>query len=185
MILVLLDAAGDTHARHVRSNAGVRIGAACVWQALLPGTSAASIIFPRIGVLGFDAYLEGRRRRYAKLSTTLPAARSTFDVYLEDGRLFYVRTPCVPADTDAPFFVHVRPVFLGDLPSYRRQFGIYALDFRFGGFDPNWRSGLGDIFDGVCMATLELPDYPIANIATGQYAPGGAGLWRVDIAIDG
>ena len=110
----------------------------------------------------------------------LPAARSTFDVYLEDGTLTYIKNPCVQADTEAPFFVHVWPAHVGDLRPPRRRLGFEALDFRIGAWNPSWRTA-GDIFDGVCMATLALPDYPIANIATGQHTPGGGSLWRVDI----
>ena len=180
--VVPLDAARD---RHTRRADGVRVGDACLWQAPLPDYAVAKLIFPYIGAFASDAHLEERRRRYAKLANTTPTARSTFDVYLQDGMLLYVKTPCVQEDTEVPFFVHVRPAHLSDIPRLRRRHGFDTLDFRFDGIDPHWHYASGDIFDGVCLATLELPGYPIANIATGQYAPGGAGLWRVDIAIDG
>ena len=160
---------------------GVRVGDACLWQVPLPAHAVAKMLFPHIGALASDAHVEERRRRHARLKATPPLARSTFDVYMEDGTLFYIKTPCVPADTEAPFFVHVRPKHVGDLPRLRRPHGFDTLDFRFGGFDAHWNYAVSDIFDGVCMATLELPDYPVASIATGQYIRGGDSLWRVEV----
>ena len=181
MTVIPLDA---MHGRRAHRALGVRLGDACLWQAPLPDQPIAKILIHGIGALASDAHLEERRRRYAKLAATPPAARSTFDVYLADGTLFYVKAPCLPADIEAPFFTHVRPVRLGDIPRSRhrhRQHGFEALDFRFGGFDRQWQYAASDIFDDVCLATLDLPDYPIASIASGQYAPGGDVLWRVDI----
>ena len=160
---------------------GVRVDDACLWRATLPDYAVARIIFPGIGTLASDAHLEERRHHHAALAATPPAARSTFDVYLQDGTLVYVKTPCVEADTEAPFFVHVRAKHLGDLPRSRRRHGFEALDFRFSGVNPHWRQTSGDIFDGTCMATLELPAYPITGVATGQYTADGASLWRVDV----
>ena len=180
MTVVPLDAARD---RLTRRSDGVRVNDACLWQVPLPDYPIAKMLFPRIGALASDAHLEERRRHYAALSATPPTARSTFDVYLRDRTLLYVKNPCGQEDAEAPFFVHVRPEHPSDLPRARRGLGFDALDFRFGGVDAHWRYASGDIFDGICMAALELPDYPLANIATGQYAPGGASLWRVEIAI--
>ena len=178
MTVVPLEAGrGDTQV----SARGVRVGDACLWRALLPDFPIAKMLFPRIGSLASAAHLEDRRRRYAELSATPPAARSTFDVYLEDGTLLYIKTPCVQEDTQAPFFVHVHPVHAGDLHRSRRPHGFDTLDFRFGSLDPHWRDASGDVFDDVCMATLELPDYPVASVTTGQYVPGGASLWRVEV----
>ena len=157
MIVVPLDAAHAEQRFRVQAD-GVRVGDACLWRAPLPEYAIAKILLSGgIGALVSDGWREERRRRHAAISAGPPAARSTFDVYLEDGALTYIKSPCVRADTEAPFFVHVVPCSLAIFPSIA-----------------------SDIFDGVCMATLELPDYPIANVATGQYTPDG-GLWRVDI----
>ena len=180
MIVVPQDAARAHQQFFVR---GVRVGGACLWHRALPEYAIGKILFfDDIGTLVSDAWLQESRRRHAAISAGPPAARSTFDVYLEDGALFYIRTPCVRADTEAPFFVHVSPVHLGDLHYLRRRHGFDALDFRFGVSERTMmRIVPGDIFDDICMATLELPDYAIANIATGQYTPGGGDLWRVNI----
>ena len=168
--------------RRTRRADGVRVGAACLWQARLPDYAIAKLLFPRIGVLVSEAHIEQRRRRYAKLAAEPPLVRSTFNLHMENRTLHYVKAPCVRADTEAPFFVHVRPVHLGDLPQFRRRHGFDAMDFRWNSVDPSWHHASGDIFDGVCMATLALPAYRVASIATGQYAD-GAGLWRVDFAV--
>ena len=179
MSVVLLDSNRDrTHAGFAH---GVRVGDACLWRTPLPARPIAKIIFPYMGALASDAHIEERRRQHRALSAMPPAARSTFDVYLDDGTLIYVKTPCVQEDTQAPFFVHVRPVHAGDLHRSRRPHGFDTLDFRFGGLDPHWNYAVSDIFDDVCMATLELPDYPIASVATGQYVPGSASLWNVEV----
>ena len=186
MTVVPLDAASGGHTEHYTKHytqraRGVRVGGACLWQAPMPDHGVAKLLFPDIGALASDAHLEERRHRYATVAATQPLARSTFDVYREGGTLIYVKTPCVPADTEAPFFVHVRPAHHGDLPRSRLRLGFNALDFRFGGFDPHWHYVSSDIFDGICMATLNLPDYPLSGISTGQYLRGGASLWRVEI----
>ena len=178
MTLVPLDA--DRPRQTFRAD-GVRVDDACLWQTPLPEYAIAKLLFPGIGALASDAYLQERRRLHAAVSATPAAARSTFDLYLEDGTLFYVKTPCVQADTEAPFFVHVRPAHLDDIPHVRRRLGFEALDFRFGSVETSWHYAAGDIFDGVCMATLALPNYPMASIATGQYAGAGDNLWRVNI----
>ena len=92
-----------------------------------------------------------------------PALRSTFDVYLNEGRLIYVKDPCVPADTEATFFLALYPVDVNDLPDRSRPHGFDNLDFDFHLF--------GRVFDGRCAATVALPEYAIATIGTGQYVP--------------
>ena len=163
-----------------RRTNGVRVGAACLWQASLPDYPIAKLHFHHIGRLVSDAYLEGRRRLRTALADTPPVARSTFDVYLDDRTLIYLKTPCAKADTEASFFVHIQPADERDLPNHRRQHGFDAQDFRWDSVNPQWRTALGDIFDGSCLATWVLPAYPIASIATGQYRAGEGDLWRVD-----
>ncbi len=92
-----------------------------------------------------------------------PAIRSTFDVYLSDNTLTYVREPCARADVEAWFFLHLHPVDVNDLPDYRKRHGFDNLDFHF--------DQRGLIFDGRCMAAADLPEYAIARVSTGQYVP--------------
>ena len=100
---------------------------------------------------------------YNELASGEPALRSTFDVYLNEGRLIYVKDPCASADTEAMFFLALYPVDVNDLPYHRQRHGFDNLDFRF--------DNRGVMFDGRCAATVALPQYAIATIGTGQYVP--------------
>ena len=118
--------------------------------------------------------LELCREERRRLESSAPTARSTFDVYLQDGALSYLKAPCEPQDYEAPFFRYVYPVDPNDrTPNYRQA-----------GFHPTARalrlSQLGAAFDDACLMTAILPDYPIAAIQTGQRA-GGETLWEVSI----
>ena len=118
------------------------------------------------------AYL---RETYAALSDNQPAARGVFDLYRQDDRLVYLRESCVAADTAAAFFLHIIPQDIADLPAERRPAGFANRDFAF--------AHRGGPFDGKCLATALLPDYPIAAIRTGQYAAGRGELWAVVLVV--
>ena len=112
---------------------------------------------------------------YQSIVSNEPAARSEFDLYIDGGNLYYVKEPCGDADTDVGFFLHVFPEDLDDLPEHRRQHGFDNLDF---GFDVR-----GVLFDGKCTAAVDLPQYGIARIATGQF-DGAGRIWEVEFAPD-
>ena len=92
-----------------------------------------------------------------------PSARGAFDLFYvprhlrRDSRraLRYVREPCTWDDV-------------------RRRSGFANLDFEFG--------ERGALVDGACVATVELPDYGIARMRTGQFEPSGGVAWRVELA---
>ena len=105
-----------------------------------------------------------------------PAAQSDFDVYMRGGVLAYLKEPCSEGDTDARFFLHIIPTDPADLPTDRREFGFANFDFRFA--DHGARSG------DICVATLDLPDYPIERIRTGQFVSGDGAVWRVEFAAE-
>ena len=116
---------------------------------------------------------------YAALVSGEPAIRSTFDVYLSENTLTYVKEPCAPADTEAQFFLALYPVDGADLPATRQQHGFDNLDFRFG--------ERGVVFGGKCMATVALPEYAVTRISTGQYVPVESGfnnLWEGEIHLE-
>ena len=104
-----------------------------------------------------------------------PAARATFDVYLKDGALHYVKEDCGPADAEAQFFLHFFPVDGHDLPAHRRRYGFDNRDFPFA-----WRGGF---FDGKCMTQAPLPGYPVARVRTGQFVRGEGQLWKLEIPL--
>ena len=101
------------------------------------------------------------------------ALRSVFDVYLVGKRLMYFRQPCRPDDNDAPFFLHVVPVDERDLPGGRRQHGFDNLDFR---MEERVMAG------GRCTAVRRLPDYPVAEVRTGQFTGEGR-LWEGEVVV--
>ena len=104
---------------------------------------------------------------------------AAFRVYLQgDGPwLRYVRDACAAADAEPRFFLHLTPRDLADLPPHRRRHGFDNLDFSFA------KAG-GKLWQGQCRAQIRLPDYPIAHLRTGQYAPYAAGeLWVGEYAF--
>ena len=110
---------------------------------------------------------------YQSIVSNDPATRSKFDLYLDGGKLYYVKEPCGDEDAVAPFFLHVYPTNENDLPGDRRQHGFDNLDF---GFDVR-----GVVFDGKCAAAAPLPKYGIARIVTGQFDDSGR-VWEVEVA---
>ena len=105
-----------------------------------------------------------------------PIAESRFDLYLRDNALTYLKAPCAEGDANARFLLHIFPADPADLLVDRREFGFANLDFQF--------AYHGAYVDGICVATRDLPDYPIARVRTGQNAAasGGDG-WRADINL--
>lgn len=116
------------------------------------------------------------RRKYGMLEENLPgwwlpwapspdklAIRSSFDVYLHDGWLIYVKEGCTPADFDKRFFLHVRPVDDRDLPPDRLAHGFDNLDAGY------------RIDETACTAWRKLPSYAIERIETGQFSIDGNG----------
>ena len=111
----------------------------------------------------------------AAKSSGEPIIRSDFDVYMEGGALTYLKAPCAESDTRGRFFLSVHPADVADLPEARRELGHDGLNFDFA---PD-----GIIFADKCMIRRELPDYPIAKIETGQWTPGGGGIWAGEAAV--
>ena len=101
-----------------------------------------------------------------------PVAQSHFDLYLRDSALTYLKTPCAEADTRARFFLHITPADPAALPAAARERGFANLDFHF----PDHGIRAADI----CLATLDLPAYPIHRIRTGQFVSGESAIWRAE-----
>ena len=101
--------------------------------------------------------------------------RDRFNVYLTDySSLIYVKEPCNSADISEGFFVHVIPVDSRDLPEHRQQYDFDSLDFAF--LDRG-------ITDGRrCAAVLDLPDYDIAHLRTGQFTDQGP-TWQDEFSF--
>ena len=111
-----------------------------------------------------------------KQNDVKPAVRSVFNVYIDDGELIYAKSPCTDADHDARFFLHLTPADVSDLPEERRESGFDNLDF-------NLRDRGGES-DGACFAAVDLPEYRIASISTGQFTSVGH-IWSEEFEIKG
>ena len=109
-----------------------------------------------------------------------PSIHSTFDVYLSEDMLIYVKEPCSAEDVQETFFVHVFPVDVDDLPARHQRRGFDNLDFRF--------THQGVRSAERCVALRELPDYDFNDIHTGQYLiredGSTARLWTGEIRVD-
>ncbi len=122
--------------------------------------------------------------RYRAVVAVPPVARSAFALYLEGRTLTYVKAGCQRADTRGRFFLHVFPRDRGVLAAARRSLGFAVLDFS---FDDWWRHAMPHVqqaarFADKCLATVQLPAYPLARLRTGQVAGAGGG-WAVDVAL--
>ena len=115
--------------------------------------------------------VERLRRRGAE-----PVIRSYFDVYSDDGRLVYVRDSCSVSDAAAKFFLHVMPLSVDDLPPSRVEYGFDNLGFVL--------ETHGSMSDGMCVAGLEMPNYDIKRITTGQWdTESQHNLWKEEFSI--
>ena len=152
---------------------GLTFDGKCMVIITLPDYPISSIATGQFNDDGriWDVRFEDWRARYGAIMTSQPAARSVFDVYLGEDELTYIKEPCGEADTQARFFLHVRPLDRNDLSGNRRQYGFDNLDFDF--------DDRGRMFDGKCMVTVTLPDYSNADISTGQFADEGQ-LWKAE-----
>ena len=115
--------------------------------------------------------IEPSRSAYQSIRSGRPAGRSHFDMYLHGSggtginTLSYVKESCSWRDVRGPFFLNITPVDPDDLAEDLAQRGFESRNFDF-----HDESGLR--FYGVCMVTVDLPDYEIASITTGQLALG-------------
>ena len=193
------------------SNSGVRLGQRCLAVIRLPDRPIAHIIAGQYADPYYEPALHqrlspqghyriglpadlGRRSWAAAYSFTRPgltemtaalqdaqpkpADDSAFNLFRENGRLIYHRQPCQWADTQPQFYLHIVTERVADLPPQRQRYGFDNRDFSF-----YWQRGL--LFDGQCLISVPLPDYPVVRIRTGQYAPGQGELWAVELNFAG
>ena len=155
----------------------------CMARISRPDYPVATVRTGQVGDTGEQIWIaefhpnlaERYRETYATLAANPPAWRGVFDLYLEGNKLHYIKEQCRPADTAARFLLHIIPADVTDLPAARRSYGMANRDFTF--------DGRGAHFDGKCMATVELPDYPITMIRTGQFVIGEPPAWSVELAV--
>ena len=143
------------------------------------------------------------RSAYEALVSGEPAIRSTFDVYLSENMLIYVKEPCGEEDVQETFFLRVAPEDVSDLSRKHRRFSFGNLDdFFFGEHGFRIKNHKRFAFDNLdfffdrhgfrsaelCVARRELPDYAVARVRTGQYLANEDGsytnLWEGEIRFD-
>ena len=113
---------------------------------------------------------------YRSISSSQPAARADWDVYLDGKTLTYLKEPCAEEDARGRFLLSVRPARLSDVPEDRREKGGHeSLNFDF----DRW----GVTFGGKCMVRRALPDYKVDSVEAGQWIPGGERLWSVEVEV--
>ncbi len=107
----------------------------------------------------------GMRLSIAEIDRILasePVIRSRYDVYLDDSRLIYIKESC--EEEEEPFFLHISPDRVDDLPEERKEDGFENFDFDFDRY--GWTES------SMCIALRFLPSYNIAHLATGQHIVG-------------
>ncbi len=90
--------------------------------------------------------------------------------------LEYVKEDCFPEHTQARFLLHITPASIADLPEGRQEHGFANHDFKF-------HEARGARLDRRCRIELQLPDYPITRIRTGQYNAAGE-IWVVELSFE-
>ena len=159
---------------------GVRYGGACLAAFALPDYPVLGVRTGQYGAGGevwsgeFPLDPAAWLGRYEALAAAEPALSAAFGVRPAGGALHYTREDCTAADTAARFFLHAVPPDAAVLPEDRREAGFGNLDFAFA--DRGLRYG------GRCLASVPLPDYPVARVRTGQFA-GGVRLWEGEFAL--
>ena len=140
-------------------------------------TMCSLVIVGSIGLTFFEYFSGTHRSIYQSITqgTAEPVVRSNFDVYLIEDRLIYFKEPCTPADTESRFFLHIIPADPYDLPGHRKPYGFDNLNFNF-----NWlHTGLHH-----CMMAIQLPDYDINSVKTGQFVRGEGWIWNEEFTLN-
>ena len=144
-----------------------------------PGSCIDAILLPKN--VAFPIYLEVLSESDDALSRLTGdgrrVVRSDYDVYLRKRQLVYVNEQC-NADMSPRFFVDVTPADGSDLSIWRRLHGFEFEGHSFVFDDFVRRMG------NTCIAVLDLPDYEIARIRTGQYVTDGPWVWHGEIRLD-
>ena len=111
--------------------------------------------------------------------TSAPLASGAFDIHQDGDTLVYVRDGCADDDEEAEFLAYFFPIDPENLPDAIRRDGsdgwmATRTSFRL------WDQG-ARIVDR-CITTVPLPDWPVANVLTGQYEESGW-RWRMRFAV--
>lgn len=101
---------------------------------------------------------------FDRILASAPIISESYDVYLDEFRLIYIKDDCTMDERDLPFLLHIHPVNPDDLSEETRDYGFENRDFML--------DQAGYFRDGRCVAVRFLPDYEIDFLITGQYIVG-------------
>ncbi|MCY4390002.1 MAG: hypothetical protein OXC18_23135 [Desulfurellaceae bacterium] len=109
-----------------------------------------------------------------------PIIRASYDMYINDNELIYIKDACSQDAADALFSLHWAPTDTTNLSDYWKEYGFNVLDFRLEEY--------GVKSDDKCVAVVALPEYDISRIKTGQFVYGQdkelVWLWRESVRFD-
>ena len=171
----------DTFDFYFNQGPGFRIGEVCVTSQALPLHETDRI---RAGQFNLDRtkpswianYYSEEYRDRLLAEAGEPIIRSNYDVYLTKKWLLYTKASCTERDVLAPFTLRVTPVDVKELGEEGSRQGFEEFSFEF--HEHGWWIG------GSCLVIVELPDYAVLSVRTGQYMPGGGQLWEGGFAFD-
>ena len=147
----------------------------------LPKDASAGMFFAAallaVGVFGWHALRSDAAFARETIASTQPRISGPFNVYYNENKLVYARAECDEYDAAPRFNLHILPVNADDLPEGRAEHGFDNRDFFF----PAQKVPYGD----GCAAVVDLPDYEIAAVATGQFISGERQIWNGEFRISG
>ena len=130
--------------------------------------------------------LSARDIRAASLSGFVSGSRPIYEsaevaVYLADDRIIYTMDATIGSAAcpcgDFPFFLHVTPVDLDDLPEWRSGHDFDNLHRLF-------KQQPWTYLNAACGAAIPLPDYAVRSLRTGKSGLAADGQWREDWSVE-
>ena len=119
------------------------------------------------------------RALHDRIAARPPAARAYFDLHVEDGVLYYLRSDCGPDDTAPPFFVDASRASGNAAEVTHGPSGPagYVFDFELHGV----------AVDDRCLVAVRLPEYGVTRVAAGQIdrGDGSSRLWIAEVPLPG
>lgn len=107
---------------------------------------------------------------------------SYFNVYIGENKLIFLREDCSSEDVTPKFFLHIDPADVNTLPDERQKFGFDNLDFHLPQYTLPLLSERRLPFLNRCAASIDLPQYSIESIRTGQFNDEGQ-IWNESFVV--
>lgn len=122
-----------------------------------------------------------RTLKRVRQSENLYAAFEGYKIYLFEDKLWYLKENASLIDVSTRFFLHVIPDIPEHLPKDRIDYGFDNLDFNYEDqrVQLPWWNGQSNFL----IARIELPEYDIKKIRTGQYARKKI-IWQTEFKLE-